>query len=217
VNPHLTQRVVRHGCALSEARLAAILIHGRGRDPEDMLDIANRLQLDDVAHVAPGAFENSWYPNRFMEPLDANQPMLDHALERVDTLVAELAAHGFDPARIALLGFSQGACLVTEYAVRNARRYAGIVAFTGGLIGPPGSTWNFGGGFSGTPVFLGTSDRDEWVPETRVRETARVMSGLGARVELEVYPDMDHRVCDAEICRARELLAATRAGTEGHT
>jgi predicted esterase len=175
-----------------------------------MLGIADRLQLEDVAYLAPAAFENSWYPNRFMAPLAMNQPMLDYALERLDTLVSGLATDGFDPGSIVLLGFSQGACLVTEYAVRNATCWGGIVAFTGGLIGPPGSAWQFGGGFGGTPVFLGTSDVDEWVPEPRVRETASVMAGLGARVRLEVYVGMDHVVCDDEIRCARNLIQGMR-------
>lgn len=187
------------------------MVHGRGRDPEDILGIADRLRLGDVAYLAPAAFENSWYPNRFMEPLEKNQPWLDYALERLDTLVSELAANGFGAGRVVLLGFSQGACLVTEYAVRNARRWGGVVAFTGGLIGPPGSAWKFGGDFAGTPVFLGTSDLDEWVPEPRVRETAKVMAALGADVSLKVYPAMEHVVCEDEIRRARRLFEAALA------
>lgn len=189
-------------------------MHGRGRNPEEMFDIADRLQLGDVAYLAPAAFDNSWYPNRFMEPLAMNQPMLDYALERLDTLVSGLARDGFGPDRIVLLGFSQGACLVTEYAVRNAKRWGGIVSFTGGLIGPPGSAWEFGGGFGGTPVFLGTSDVDEWVPEPRVRETASVMAGLGARVTLEVYIGRGHVVCEDEIRLTRRLIQAAMAAAE---
>jgi len=213
LNPHLVQPLIRHGCAPADARLAAILVHGRGRDVHEMIGIADRLGLDDVTYLAPTAAGNSWYPSRFMEPLTQNQPMLDHALERVHTLVHGLAADGFDPARIVLLGFSQGACLVTEYAVRNAQRYGAIVAFTGGLIGPPGSTWNYGGGFAGTPVLLGTGDPDDWVPAPRVIETAGVLSQRGARVSLEIYPGMDHVVSDEEIARARDLIE--RAVTTG--
>ena len=208
MNPHLSQAVLQHGCAPARARLAAILVHGRGRDAQEMIGIADRLGLDDVAWLAPSAAGNSWYPNRFMEPLSSNQPMLDHALDRLRTLVAGLASEGFEPGRILLMGFSQGACLVSEYAVRNACRWGGVVAFTGGLIGPPRSAWDFGGNFGGTPVFLGTSDVDEWVPAARVIETAKVMSDLGARVSLEIYRGMDHVVCDDEIRRARDLIAA---------
>jgi predicted esterase len=211
LNPHLKQPVARRGCPVAEAKLAAIMVHGRGRDPEDVLGIADRLQLGDVAYLAPAAFENSWYPNRFMEPLEKNQPWLGYALERLDTLLSELAANGFGARQVVLLGFSQGACLVTEYAVRNAKRWGGVVAFTGGLIGPPGSAWKFGGDFAGTPVFLGTSDLDEWVPEPRVRETAKIMTALGADVSLKVYPAMEHVVCKDEIRRARRLFEAALA------
>ncbi|MBI2993513.1 MAG: dienelactone hydrolase family protein [Gammaproteobacteria bacterium] len=190
--------------------MAAIMVHGRGRDADDILGIADRLELADVAYLAPTAFEKSWYPNRFMEPIERNQPRLDQALERVDTLVGDLLGRGFDPARIILLGFSQGGCLISEYAVRNTRRYGGVVAFTGGLIGPPGTQWNSKGKFEGTPVFLGTSDIDEWVPEMRVQETARVLRRMGAIVELMIYKGMEHVVNDGEISRARELIR--RAG-----
>lgn len=182
------------------------MVHGRGRDTDDILGIADRLDLADVAYLAPAAFEHSWYPNRFMEPIGTNQPRLDQALERVDTLVADLSQRGFDPARIILLGFSQGGCLVSEYAVRNARRYGAVIAFTGGLIGPPGTHWNFGGDFKGTPVFLGTSDIDEWVPVERVLETAGILRGRGAVVESKIYHDVEHIVNDDEILRARELI-----------
>lgn len=182
------------------------MVHGRDRETDDILGIADRLDLPEVAYLAPAAFEGSWYPNRFMEPLATNQPRLDQALECVGTLVAELTAVGIDTRRIVLLGFSQGACVVSEYAVRNARRYGGIIAFTGGVIGPPGTRWDYPGRFDGTPILLGTSDVDEWVPMARVQETARVMRGMGAEVEEIVYPGMDHIVNDDEIARAHNLI-----------
>jgi predicted esterase len=207
VNPHLSQPIEQHGCAPRKARLAVIALHGRDRDPADILAIADRIAVDDICYVAPAAHGNSWYPNRFMEPLESNQPQLDHALERVDTLVAEQARAGFDPAAIVLLGFSQGACLACEYAVRNARRYGGVIAFTGGLIGAPGTRWNYPGNFHGTPVLLATTDADPWVPAQRVQETARVMAGMGAGIELAMYPGTEHAVNDDEIARSRVLLA----------
>ncbi len=206
MNPHLAQPVIRRGCAPESARVVAVMVHGRARDTDDILDIADRLDLRDVAYLAPAACENSWYPNRFMEPLESNQPRLDQALERMHTLVAGLIGNGIDSGRIVLLGFSQGACLVSEYAVRNARRYGGIVALTGGLIGPPGTRWNYPGAFHGTPALLGTSDIDEWVPLARVQETAGVMRHMGAEVEMMICPGMEHVVNDDEIVRARNLI-----------
>ncbi len=206
MNPHLSQPVVRRGCAPETARVFAIMVHGRARDTGDILSIADRLDLPEIAYLAPAACENSWYPNRFMERLELNQPHLDQALERVGTLVEELTAMGIDTRRIVLIGFSQGACVVSEYAVRNARRYGGIIAFTGGVIGPPGTHWDYPGRFDGTPILLGTSAVDEWVPVARVQETADLMRRMGAEVEEVVYQGMEHFVNDDEIARARNLI-----------
>lgn len=205
-NPHLSQPLARRGCALDNARAAAVMVHGRGRNTDDILAIADRIGLPDVTYLAPAAFENSWYPNRFMEPIELNQPRLDQSLECVHALVSGMLMKRFAPAQIVLLGFSQGGCLVAEYAVRHAQRYGGVIALTGGLIGPPETKWDFKGGFDGTPVFLGTSDIDEWVPETRVRETARVLGHMGADVEMKVYAAMGHVVNDDEIAAARRII-----------
>jgi predicted esterase len=198
--------LVQAGCAPSRARCAVILVHGRGRETGEMLEVADRLALDDVAYLAPAASGSSWYPQGFMAPLAENQPWLDHAFARVDALVASLGAEGFSKERVVLLGFSQGACLVLEYAARTGGRYGAVVAFTGGLIGPPGTIWTGGAGLEGTPVFLGTSDVDEWVPVSRVEETAEALKALGADVELRVYPGMEHVICDDEIEAARRIL-----------
>ena len=205
-NPHLRQPVVYTGEPLADARAAAILVHGRERDTDDILGLSARLALDGFAWIAPAAADHSWYPQRFMAPLEENQPGLDHALERIDTLVEELIARGFDTPRIALIGFSQGACLVTEYAIRHARRYGAVIGLTGGLIGPPGTRWEFGGDMQGTPVLLATSDVDEWVPVSRVQESAAVFRARGASVQVHVYPGMDHIVNDDEVAETRRLL-----------
>lgn len=208
MNPHLLQPVSLHGCPPDRARLAGILVHGRGRDAAEMLEVADRLALPDVSWTAPQAADNSWYPQPFMRALELNQPWLDQALERIDTLLAELARRGFAAERVVLLGFSQGACLVSEYVARHPRRYAALVAFTGGLIGPPGTQWNRSGDLAGTPVLLATSDADEWVPLSRVQETAAAFRRLGAQVTLDVQPGLAHVISDAEIARARSLIEA---------
>lgn len=204
--------VVKAGCALPRARCAAILVHGRGRDTAEMLEVADRIALDDVAYLAPTASGGSWYPVGFMAPVGENQPWLDHALERIGTLLASLGKEGFPKERVVLLGFSQGASLVLEYAARNGGRYGGVVGFTGGLIGPPGTQWTGKTRLDGTPVFLGTSDVDEWAPLSRVQETASVLERLGGRVEVRIFPGMGHVICDDEIEAARQILKEAGGG-----
>jgi predicted esterase len=136
----------------------------------------------------------------------ANEPSLSASLQVLPELVREIMASGVPSDRIVLIGFSQGACLTAESAVRNARRYGGLVVFTGGLIGPPGTAWDFAGSFENTPVFLGTSDADAHVPLARVKESAGVFRRMHADVSLRIYPGMPHLVNEDEIGAAREIV-----------
>jgi phospholipase/carboxylesterase len=194
--------IERLGPEAAHARAVVVLLHGRGRDPADVLELAERIALDDVAYLAPAAPGNSWYPKSFMAPIDENEPWLGRALATVD----ELARSVSDPRRLVLAGFSQGACLAAEYALRNVRRYGGLLLYTGGFIGPPGTRPARVGSFDGTPAFLGSSDPDAWVPAERVAETAGVLEALGAHVTMRIYEGMDHVVNDLEIAAGRELL-----------
>jgi len=149
-----------------------------------------------------------------LAPIEKNQPHLDSALRRVDRLVHEFVDRGIPSQRIAILGFSQGACLTTEFAARHPRRYGALLGLTGGLIGPPGTPRNYSGSLADTPVFLGTSDPDAHVPVERVLETERVLSAMGAQVELRRYPGLPHTVNQDELDACRELLQAMMSRNE---
>ena len=164
------------------------------------------LNLASIAAIAPQAAGNSWYPHSFLAPLQANEPFLSSALRRIRSLVDNLVVHGIAGNRIALLGFSQGACLTLEFAARYPRRYAAVIGLTGGLIGPPGTPRDYPGSLAHTPVFLGTSDPDPHVPVERVRETKTVLERMGADVELRRYPGQAHTVNDDELEASRTLL-----------
>jgi len=206
---------VRRGAPPGEATAAAVLVHGRGSDPEDMLGLAGALarglesngaDLARFAWAALRAPEGSWYPYGFMEPLERNQPEVDESLAIVGLAVDDLVAEGLPRERVALIGFSQGACLCTEHAVRAGGRLGAVIGLSGGLIGPPGTPWDYGGSLEDTPVFLGCSDIDPHIPEARVRETAEVLAGMGAQVSLRIYPGMAHTVNQDEIDATVSIL-----------
>ena len=185
-----------------------ILIHGRGQDPRDLQDmIVARIGLPQVAYVAPEAADRTWYPAGFMMPVEQNQPRLDFALERIAALRDELAAQGMPLEEQVIFGFSQGACLASEYVFRRGQRLAALCAFTGGLIGPGGTTWEVTGPvLDGMPVLLGGASQDPWVPAARMLETAAVFRRLGARVDAPIYPSAAHEISDDQIARARAIL-----------
>lgn len=216
-NPHTGQPMATRGRPIEESRGVAVMVHGRGRDTDDILGVAERIGNPNFAYLAPAAEGNSWYPYSFLEPVQKNEPRLSYALEVLDDLVNGLQEKGIPKHQIVLAGFSQGACVVAEYVARNAGRWGGILVFTGGLIGPPGTRWEYQGSFDGTPVFFGTSNVDEFVPEERVRESAEAFEKLGANVTLRVYPGMEHVVNDDEIAAAREILQGVASGREARS
>jgi predicted esterase len=208
--PHDARNVVAGGAPLETASAALILIHGRGATAESIMPLAEAFGRTDIAYVAPQASANTWYPYTFLAPLQANEPWLSSALKVIGEIVEQLGAKGFDAGRIGLAGFSQGSCLASEYAARNARRYGCVIGLSGGLIGPPGTPRDYAGSLDGTPVFLGCSDVDPHVPIERVRETARVLRALDAVVDERIYPDMGHLVNEDELHAVRALLKGDR-------
>lgn len=196
------------GQRLDQAQAALILLHGRGATAAGILLLAEELYHPAYSYLAPQAANNTWYPYTFLAPMQQNEPWLSSALSRVGETVAAVLAAGVPAERIVLGGFSQGACLASEFVARNARRYGGLLAFSGGLIGPPGTLRAYAGSLAGTPVFLGCSDVDPHIPQARVEETAAVLEGLGAQVTMRLYPSMGHTINADEITHARALLAA---------
>ena len=203
-DPHADQPVLRAGPPPEKAPATLVMIHGRGAGAESILSLYQPLGIENLAAIAPeGA---TWYPHSFLAPTQANQPYLDSALRRIETLVNDLLDRGIASDRIALLGFSQGACLTSEFVARHPRRYGAVMALTGGLIGPPGMPRNYTGSLDGTPVFLGTSDPDPHVPFERVEQTGAVLTRLGAKVDLRRYPGMPHTINQEELDACRALL-----------
>jgi phospholipase/carboxylesterase len=192
--PHQGQPLLTAGEALEKARAAMIMIHGRGASAEDILELAAELMQPGFAFLAPQASGYTWYPNSFLAPIESNEPGLSSGLAVIAALLERLAGAGIPAERTMLLGFSQGACLMLEFAARNARRYGGVVGLSGGLIGPDGTPRDYAGSLAGTPVFLGCSDVDPHIPKERVEESAEVLRRLGGDVTARLYPRMGHMV-----------------------
>lgn len=211
MEPHGGQPVAEAGAPLGQGRAVVILAHGRNAGPENILDLVPRLARPALTYLAPAAAGRTWYPFSFLAPIADNEPGLSSALAVLASLVTRAEAAGVPRSRIVLAGFSQGACLTAEFACRDASRFGGVVVFSGGLIGPPGTTWPDAGSLDGTPVFLGCSDRDSHVPEARVRESADVFTRRGAVVDLRIYPAMGHLVNEDEIAAAQAILDGASA------
>ncbi|MEM8951979.1 MAG: dienelactone hydrolase family protein [Pseudomonadota bacterium] len=192
-----------------------LMVHGRGATAMSMFELADVLAQPDMAYLAPEAAGRTWYPQSFLAPIENNEPGLSSGLQAIADGLDHLAAAGFPSEYVALLGFSQGACLALEFAARNARRYGAVIALSGGLIGPEGTSRTYAGSLEGTPVFLGCSDTDMHIPLARVRESAEALKRLDASVDTRIYPGMGHTINDDEVKAVRGLLATLQ--TRGET
>jgi len=201
-------RVISAGVPLARADKAVIMLHGRGATAADILALTDHIEQSDLAYVAPQAPLNSWYPYSFLAPLDRNEPALSQALAMVGELVDGIAKDGISPEGVVLLGFSQGGCLALEYAARHARRYAAVIGLSAGLIGPENTPRDYAGSLAGTPVFLGCGDMDDHIPLERVKETTKVLRGMGGEVKERIYRLMGHGINDDELAQVRSMLQA---------
>jgi predicted esterase len=205
--PHDGQPVLQAGAPLEAAHAAMVLVHGRGASAADIMTIANELMHPRIAYLAPEAAGHTWYPNPFTAPIESNEPYLSSALGVLESLLERVREH-VPAERVILLGFSQGACLTLEFSARHARRYGGVIGFSGGLIGPEGTPRDYPGSFAGTPVFLGCSDVDPHIAKQRVLDTEAVLKKMSAAVTLRLYPNMGHTVNADEIHSAAQIVEA---------
>jgi predicted esterase len=206
MHPHGEEPVEAQGEGLGKAPVL-IMVHGRGAAPPNILELVPRLGRSGWTYLAPTAAGRTWYPYSFMADRSQNEPGLSSGLDVLAKIFERVMRSGVPPSKIALLGFSQGACLAAEFAAQNPRRYGGVLIMSGGLIGPPGSLGQYSGSFHETPVFLGCSDVDPHVPRSRVEESAAVFTAMGAAATCRIYPGMGHVVNDDEIAFAQRVMA----------
>lgn len=200
------KNIVTAGKALNEAKKALIMLHGRGAGAEDILSMSSYLSVKDYALIAPQATDNTWYPYSFLMPPFQNEPKLSSALSLIKDIADDIKNKGISAENIYFMGFSQGACLALEFVARNATRYGGVAAFTGGLIGDKIYNENYKGDFGSTPIFIGTSNPDPHVPVERVHATAEILKNMHAMVTEKVYKNMGHTINKDEIDNVNRLI-----------
>lgn len=194
------------GTPLAQAKAAMIMVHGRGASAQDILMLAQEWQAADVAYLAPPAADGTWYPNRFIAPVAANEPWLTSALATIDDVMKSVVNAGIAVERTLLLGFSQGGCLALEYAARHPQRYGGVVGLSAALIENGDKQRSYTGSLAGTPVLLGCSDVDFHIPLERLERSADVLVHLGAEVDKRIYRNLGHTVNRDELDAVQQLL-----------
>lgn len=205
---HEGQPLLQEGPEVALASAAMIMIHGRGAAAADILALSSQFPYDNLAFLAPQAESRSWYPYSFLVPIQQNEPGITSAMTVIKSLVMECELQAIPREKVFILGFSQGACLALEFAARHPARYGGVFGLSGGLIGPPGTSWESERSLEQTPVFIGCSDVDPHIPRSRVEESAEALRALGGAVDMQIYPGMGHTIGGEELEAINAVIRA---------
>lgn len=200
------KEIISAGKKLKDAKRALILLHGRGASAQDILQLINYLNVEDYAILAPQAANHTWYPYSFLVPENQNEPWLSSALQLLNEIVSDINAEGIPNNQIYFAGFSQGACLSLEFVTRDAQRWGGVAAFSGGLIGEKVDKEKYKGDFKNAPIFIGTSNPDPHIPVARVQDTTSLLRSMNAIVTEKIYPNMGHTISEDEIDKANQII-----------
>jgi len=219
-DPHAGEPLVTAGADVESADAAVVLVHGRGATARSIVGFGEEIAGDrEVALLAPQAAANTWYPNSFLAPVADNEPGRSSGLRAIGRAVETATEAGIPTERVLVGGFSQGACLASEFVARNPTRYGGLAVLSGGLIGDSIDLDDYrshaaaavdgdaADALAGTPAFLGCSDVDPHIPEERVRETTAVLEALGADVDERIYEGMGHEITEEETEAVAALIA----------
>lgn len=206
LDPHADTPIAYAGHDLQGAGCAVILLHGRGSSAEDILGLADAFYDERISFLAPQAANNTWYPNSFLAPIEQNEPWLSSAIAKVAGLIQNCVTAGVMLNRVVLCGFSQGACLASEFVARHPTHYGALIAFTGGLLGPSDLEIRHEGSLAGTAALLSSGDPDPHVPWSRVEASAIELERMGARVDLMRHPGRPHTILDQELEAGRSLI-----------
>jgi len=205
-NPHENQKILFKGADIKKAESAMILVHGRGATAESAISLTDQFDSDKYIYASPQAYGNSWYPRSFLSPVNENEPDLSSALNLIDKIIKDFNKHGIPDSEIILMGFSQGACLILEFAARNAKPYKAVIGLSGGLIGERIVRERYSGSFENHTVFLGCSDIDPNIPLERVNVTGEIILELGASLVKRIYSGMGHIINRDEIDFIKSIM-----------
>jgi predicted esterase len=204
--PHRGIEVDFAGAELAGAKGALLLVHGRDGSSREILGFARHLDPEGWAFVAPSASGREWFPGDFQSEIAENEPWLGSALSALRAILDELRKRGAP--RLAILGFSQGACLSLELAARNPGLVEAVFGLSGALIGPPEVMRSAPSLVYPLFVYLGSHEEDPYIPAQAVQESAAYFSRLGARTVLRMHPGPSHSVRPQDIAAVQDFLAS---------
>ncbi len=180
---------------------AVILLHGLGDSGAGLIDIGSlwRTGLPDTEFLAPNApfpcdmapfgyqwfSARDWSPPVVLEGVKKAAPYLDDYIDHV------MDTRGLEAGRIALVGFSQGTMMSLYVAPRRAQALAGVVGYSGALIGREELKKEKK---SSPPVLLIHGMLDEVVPYSAMTHALGGLQDVNIHVDAIGRPELYHSI-----------------------
>jgi phospholipase/carboxylesterase len=191
-----------------------LLLHGLGADGNDLISLAPYWAplLPNTEFVSPHApfpcdmspYGRQWFslqdrsPAMMLAGVRAAAPILDAFID------AELKTRGLGDDKLAFVGFSQGTMMSLYVALRRPRACAGVLGYSGALIGAEGLLTEVK---SKPPVLLVHGDADPIVPFQAMAAAASGLKAAGIAVETLARPGLPHSIDDAGLTKGGAFLA----------
>lgn len=200
------------GEALHNAAVVCVFVHGRGQPPELMDEaVIRRLKTSGVAYVLPRAPGGAWYAARAVDPLtEQSRGQLTASLEHLSAAINDASGQARPGTPLLLAGFSQGACLVLEYALKFGPWSGALASLTGCRVGVATDDRPLSD-LAGLPVYMTAADGDAWIPVPNWAEAAEAMAKARARLRADFFPGRGHEPSPPEIIVLDSMLAALAA------
>ncbi len=184
-----------------QAKHLVVFLHGYGADGNDLIGIGKQWSqlLPDAAFASPHAPEpcgmspmgRQWFALTFRDPderwrgVNQARPALDAFLD------AELARHGLDESKLALVGFSQGTMMALHAGFRRKAEPAAIVGYSGMLVGEEHLKAEM---TCRPPTLLVHGDEDEIIPVQALFMSSQALAAADAPVEWHMSPGLGHGI-----------------------
>ncbi len=214
----------RKAAQSGQADSLVIFLHGYGADGADLLGLADPLgpHLPNTVFVSPDAPERSamnpmgyqWFPIPWIDGSSEEQAdeSMARAVEDLNAFLDQIMEdEGVNADRVALVGFSQGTMMSLHVAPRRDAEFAGVVGFSGRLIGPELLADEVK---MRPPVLLIHGDQDDVVPPQSLPQAAEALQGAGFDVYAHVMKGTGHGIAPDGLSVALAFLR-DRFGIEG--
>jgi phospholipase/carboxylesterase len=185
-----------------------VLLHGRGADENDLIDLAGDLpQHFAYASVrGPIALPEGGY--RWFEDRGIGRPVpasLQITVDMLRTWIDSPATTDYDRKRTFVLGFSQGMMTAAALLLDDPFRLAGAVLLSGSIAVDTGTATP--GRLAGVPVFTAHGTFDGVIPPDRIAQSLQYLrERSGADLSEHTYP-IDHAISRREVADISAWLA----------